>query len=472
MENNITFILNNQTVTTELKPQSSLLDFIRNDRNLHGTKEVCREGDCGACTVLLGEIINDKLKYRSINSCIYPLGNAQEKHIVTIEGLNNDNLSFVQKEFAENNASQCGFCTPGFINSFTGYLINSESPNHDDAQNAIAGNICRCTGYASILRAVDSSISKLHSENYDNELESLISKNIIPEYFSGIRERLLKLKESNSNIVLDANDKVILGGGTDLFVQKEEFLQSKNVSLAFQNVKSGIFEDENLIHIYASSTFEDLKNSNILNKYFPNFSEQLNLIASLPIRNAATVAGNLVNASPIADISIVLLALDATVVYTYSGKSSEMKLRNLYKDYKQLNLPVNGYITEIIFDKPTHNSFFNFEKVSKRTHLDIASVNTAVLVSLSEDNTINNIAISAGGVSPIPMFLQNTSDFLKGKLLNAENVFSALNIIDEEISPISDVRGSKEYKLLLLKQLVKAHFIRLFPNQISVGDLL
>ena len=162
----IKFILNNQTISTSLKPQSTLLDFIRNEMQLIGTKDGCREGDCGACTVLLGELIEGKLKYHSVNSCIYPLGNAAGKHVVSIEGLNSDNLSSVQKEFADNHASQCGFCTPGFINSFTGFLINSESLNNEKAKNAIAGNICRCTGYGSILRAIDSTISELENNSF------------------------------------------------------------------------------------------------------------------------------------------------------------------------------------------------------------------------------------------------------------------------------------------------------------------
>ena len=171
MVTKIKFILNNQTISTSLKPQSSLLDFIRNEMHLTGTKEVCREGDCGACTVLLGDIIG-KLKYRSVNSCIYPLGNAAGKHIVTIEGLNGNDLNFVQEEFASNHASQCGFCTPGFINSFTGYLINSESLNSESAKNSLAGNICRCTGYASIMRAVDFSISELEKAGFSNDILS------------------------------------------------------------------------------------------------------------------------------------------------------------------------------------------------------------------------------------------------------------------------------------------------------------
>ena len=163
MTENITFILNNDLVSVKIDPAIVLLDFIRKQKHLTGTKEGCKEGDCGACTVLVGNLINDKLEYHSVNSCLLPLGNINNTHIVTIEGLNSKNLSHIQTEFIKEGASQCGFCTPGFIVSLTGYLINNQTYEIDKALNSIAGNICRCTGYTSIKRSVNDVLNKINS---------------------------------------------------------------------------------------------------------------------------------------------------------------------------------------------------------------------------------------------------------------------------------------------------------------------
>ena len=154
MSEGINFILNNELVSVKSDPAIVLLDFIRNQKHLSGTKEGCKEGDCGACTVLVGSFNNGTIEYKSVNSCLLPIANINNKHVVTIEGINTDTFTPIQKEFINEGASQCGFCTPGFIVSFTGYLINCNNFCYDEAVNSIAGNICRCTGYNSIVRAV------------------------------------------------------------------------------------------------------------------------------------------------------------------------------------------------------------------------------------------------------------------------------------------------------------------------------
>jgi xanthine dehydrogenase small subunit len=186
----------------------------------------------------------------------------------------------------------------------------------------------------------------------------------------------------------------------------------------------------------------------------------------------ATVAGNIVNASPIGDFTIFFLALDAQLELIQAssngiapqGESSRtLSLRQLYKGYKQLDKKPGEQIKQLWFTIPGKNSLFNFEKVSKRTHLDIASVNSAIHLKI-DNGIIENAGISAGGVGPIPMYLQKTSDFFKGKTISREMVLHATEIAQTEISPISDARGTKEYKTLLLGQLIKAHFLTFFPE--------
>ena len=463
METELTFILNNQVIRTKINPATILLDFIRKNKNLTSTKEVCKEGDCGACAVLLGSYDNGKTRYKTINSCLYPIQKVQGKHIVTLEGLHNTNISIIQKAFVNEGASQCGFCTPGFIISLTGYLLNASKFDENEAINAVAGNICRCTGYHSIIR----SIRNIGNFRTDFSIDSLTSNKIIPEYFKDISSSLSKMnqKQTKPNNKSGANQQYI-SGGTDIFVQQPDDMLSRNIKPIEDLVKPYINISGQQLIISGSATIADLQ-------HFANKNTSLNLkklfklFASQPIRNSATVAGNIINASPIADFTITLLALNAKITLIGSENNSrEVELNKFYQGYKTIDKEKNEIINEISFPIPGADTFFNFEKVSKRTHLDIASVNTAILLKV-DNNKVLEASISAGGVSPIPLFLKDTSKFLIGQTISDKTIKNMLKIVSSEISPISDIRGSKEYKALLLNQLIKAHFLSLFPDIIS-----
>ena len=472
MTEEITFILNNDFVPVKIDPAVVLLDFIRKQRHLTGSKEGCKEGDCGACIVLVGSIKNNKLEYQAVNSCLLPLGNINNTHIVTIEGLNSDSLTHIQTEFINEGASQCGFCTPGFIVSLTGYLINNEINGIDKALNSIAGNICRCTGYTSIKRSVSNVLNRSNSadDNEQDKISLLIKNNILPDYFSKITERLKKIQTSKSNDH-DKSAKYFVAGGTDLYVQKPDKLLNQQIIFIKNKNLSYIQVEEDICRVGAATTFEEINNSQVFQTHFPRLKKYFDLIASLPIRNSATIGGNIINASPIGDMTIFFLALNASVVLSNGIKQRKILLKNIYKGYKQLDKSDDEYLDYIEFKLPSKNSRFNFEKVSKRAHLDIASVNSAMYVE-TDKYIITEIHISAGGVSPIPLYLEKTSQFLLGKKVNISTILDVHPIVQMEIFPISDVRGSEEYKRLLLNQLLKAHFIELFPELINVEALI
>jgi xanthine dehydrogenase small subunit len=468
----INFICNNSEIETSVHPGVSLLNFIRKELHLTGAKEGCKEGDCGSCTVLIGNLRNNKLEYHSVNSCLFPLGNINNSHIVTVEGLNSNTLTQIQTQFINEGASQCGFCTPGFILSLTGYLINNENYEIDKALNSIAGNICRCTGYTSIKRSVNNVLHKFNSADFirSDKISYLIKNNFLPDYFLGIVERLKKLKTHKSN-VHNGSTKCFVAGGTDLYVQKPYELLNQQINFIKDKNLSYIKADNNFCRVGAAATFEMLNGSSVFKSYFPRLDRFMDLIASLPIRNSATVGGNIINASPIGDMTIVFLALNAFIGLNNGTENRKILLKNLFEGYKKLDKTDDEFLEYIEFKLPSKNSHFNFEKVSKRTHLDIASVNSAMYVE-TVDNVITNIHISAGGVAPIPLYLKNTSRFLLDKEIKMETVIEALPIVQAEISPISDVRGSEDYKRLLLNQLFKGHFIELFPELINVEVLI
>jgi xanthine dehydrogenase small subunit len=533
----IDFILNDQTIRTDLPTGMTVLDFVRYRQDLKGTKIGCREGDCGACTILVGELTGENLRYRSMTSCLMPLANAAGKHIVTIEGINPEDgsLTPVQQAMVEESGTQCGFCTVGFVMSLTGFCLenaglNVSSPTVregaagpikptpaatgasfgkpvDAAISAIDGNICRCTGYKSIERAAERVCKQLA----DGSLQAA------PPYFADIPNRLTKLNSSQPQAETRAVATVpLVGGGTDVYVQKPEYMaETESRPLLYDDRLRGIRDVGQTIEIGASATVTDLLESETMQAAFPDLYKHLKLVSSTPIRNMATLAGNFVNASPIGDMTVWFLALDANIVF---DNGREMPLRKLYLGYKRLAKTDTEYIAAIRFRKPGADHYFNFEKVCKRTYLDIATVNTAISLrvestpgpgwtppALSKPGAIatgsphsattvqNNIAnpnsssydlgmaaptdgvvlprvehkiieahVSAGGVAPIPLYLTETSAFLTGMPVNAQTLADANQIMQAEISPISDVRGTAEYKRLLLRQLFRAHFYELF----------
>jgi xanthine dehydrogenase small subunit len=471
----IRFILNQQSIATDLPAGLPLLDFVRYQQHLKGTKIGCREGDCGACTVLIGSLENGQINYRSVTSCLMPLANAEGKHIVTVEGLNLAELSPVQKAIVEENGTQCGFCTVGFVVSLSGFCISEKEPTHTKALAAMDGNICRCTGYKSLERAAEKLVNNLKDKTSENSLNWLVENNFLPKYFPEIPARLQALQnESAFETLRNSEEKVefYISGGTDLMVQKPEAVQLATIkTLTQETTLKGISQEGNRILIGGGTTVEEMRQSPEMNAVFPNLFPHLKLVSSTQIRNMGTVAGNFANASPIGDLTIYFLALNATVFLRKGDVLRELPLKELYLGYKTLAKEKDELIEKIAFEIPDSNTYFNFEKVSKRTHLDIASVNSALQLKV-ENNIISEAHAAGGGIGPIPQYFTKTSEFLKGKVMAAEMLKEAAEVLQSEIAPISDARGSATYKRLLLRQLFFAHFLNLFPNTLTAENLL
>ena len=503
MEGVIHFILNREVVHSSLPPATTVLDYIRREKRLTGTKEACREGDCGSCTILLGELKENQVKYRPVCSCILPLGDMTGKHLITIEGLNpgekekSKGLNPTQQALVDHGAIQCGFCTPGFVMAITGYFLNHPQLDYRDAVNCVDGNICRCTGYSSIKRALANLIEEFAPllKGPGDHLTKLVDLGIVPPYLLTMTDRLSQLNKSfqQETAAGKIESAVVMAGGTDLLVQQPDLLINKNIKFISGNREmAGIFRQQDRIYIGSGVTAGELIESALLREIFPRFPGYLQLVSSTLIRNRATVGGNILNASPIGDLSIMLLALDASLTLkSNKGELRKLLLRDFFLDYKKVALQNDELIQQIDFAvssekgsqttgvkesdsrKPAGRPldarlplFFNFEKVSRRRHLDIAGVNSAISVK-SDGQLLNEVHLSAGGVAPIPFYLSESSKFLKGKQLSKELLVDLLNICVEEISPITDVRGTAQYKLLLLQQLILAHFLVLFPSIIT-----
>ncbi len=462
------FILNSKHIQTDLPPGMVMLDFIRYEQNLKGTKIGCREGDCGACTVLVGELQNGKLSYRSMTSCLFPIGNAQGKHIVSVEGINGKELNPVQQAIVEQGGTQCGFCTVGFVMSLVGFCMSYKKPDFENALAAMDGNICRCTGYKSLERAAGTIVEQLKSRNENELLTWLVQQHYLPDYFETIPLRLKQIDLPQT--ISSAGIKV--GGGTDLYVQKHDTMVHEKIQFVLDDTKfRGIHQLGNILLLGASTTVEDIRSNELMQQLFPKLKQHLKLISSTPIRNMATLAGNFVNASPIGDMSIFFLGVNAQITLNDGKTKRNIFLKDFFKGYKAIDKLQTEWIEAVFFEIPKKEFYFNFEKVSKRKHLDIASVNSAIQLGISQ-NKIERVHIAFGGVFAYPRYLQKTVDYLLGKEISSNTILAAEIILQQEIAPISDARGSAEYKRLLARQLFFAHFMELFPSQPGLEELI
>ena len=518
MPSGIRFILNDREVETEAPAGLLVLDFLRECKRLTGTKEGCKEGDCGACAILIGELEGDAVRYQPVTSCLVPLAEVHGRHMVTIEGCNQAGLNPVQEAIVEFGGTQCGFCTPGIVVSLHGLLLdNAKGLSLDDVKYALGGHLCRCTGYRSLkdcAAALERDLGgRLQANGSASRVPALTAAGALPEYFTGIPRRLRALLPSSHATRPEAGTpassrpgpavaavpaaptsgspavaglrrvasgdgladgdgsrppapELLIAGGTDLYVQQGETIPERTVVVLGQRPDlRRIRRAGGEFRVGALTTFEVFGTHPAVIAAVPRIGAFNHLIASWQIRNRATLAGNIVNASPIGDFTALLLALDATIVLEEDGAQRSVPLKEFYRGYKQIDLRPGELLTEVAFADPT-GARVNFEKVSKRTCLDIASVNSACSIRCTGD-TIDDAHFSLGGVAPIPLYLHETSQAVRGRVLDLDTAWEAVRISQREIAPISDVRGSAEYKRLLARQLLIAHFVTLFPDRFA-----
>ena len=474
MGKEIVFILNDAEVRTALPAGTALLDVIRRDQRLTGTREGCREGDCGACTVLLGRLVAGRVSYRAVVSCLLPLAEVAGCHVVTIEGLNQRELTPVQQAIVSEGATQCGFCTPGIVVSLTGFLLNSRELTAEEAVRAIEGNICRCTGYVSLRRAIERLLREVgpRLQGAPDRQAALIELHVLPEYFGAGAGRLKGLPRAGKKTTpVAAKGAVVVAGGTDLYVQHGGQLPEKELLLLSRRQGyAGVWPGVDRLFIGAATTVAELIDSPLLAAALPELAGHLRSVAAAQVRERATVGGNIVNASPIGDLSVILLALAARVGLRGNKGNRAMDLSDFFLGYKKLNLRPGELLAWVSIPVCRDGRVFHFEKVARRRSQDIAAVNSAIGLEMAGKRIVA-ARVAAGGVAPVPLCLNAASAFLAGKTVSATLVRRLAAIAEKEIAPISDVRGSAAYKRSLLRRLLAAHFLTLFPDAFAPGEL-
>lgn len=465
----IRFLLNDREIATDARPGLLVLDWLRRDSGLKGTKEGCKEGDCGACVVLLGERDGDgRVRYLPMTSCLMPLEQVAGRHLVTVEGLEvGGRLNPVQQAIVSHGGSQCGFCTPGIVMSLTG-LLTEEGGGAAEAEVAkgLSGHLCRCTGYRSLKDAGAEALAAVAERG----VPALVAAGALPEHFAAAPERLAALAAASGQPALPAEGAVVIAGGTDLYVQRGEDLPARPVFLVPRPAAGEVVRrlgDE--LVVAAGATFQQLADNEELRRALPELPAWMDEIASWQIRNRATLGGNIVNASPIGDLSLLFLAWRAELTIQGEAGERRLPLRDFYLGYKKTDLRPGEIVREVRVQAP-EGLVAGFEKVAKRRALDIASVNLALTFVPDPEGRPRRVGLAAGGVAPVPLALRRCEELLEGAEMSQELAARLLATAQEEIAPISDVRGSAQYKRLLVRQLWIAQLTRHFPRALEVED--
>jgi len=442
-------------------PNETLLNYIRTILKKTGTKEGCAEGGCGACTVVLGELKNNKINYKAINSCITFLPTLQGKQLILVEDLTSKDGSLhpVQKAMVNYHGSQCGFCTPGFVMALFSMFKKNSKFNEDVIKDSIAGNLCRCTGYQPIIKAAKSLKHKNKADHFSKNEKKIInllkkiSNKSIKIYQKGKKyfapRYVLELKKIlKKNINAD-----FLSGGTDLSlgVTKERKDISSIIYMNSISELNYIKNNNKYIEVGASTPLIELES--YIKKYYSDFTKILKRYGSPQIRNVATVAGNIATASPIGDCLPLLLSLNAQVVLQDLKKTKILFLDNFFISYRKTKLKKGQFIRSIripLFE----DNIFKAYKVSKRFDDDISSVCAAFNLKIVK-NTVQNVRIAYGGMAAIPKRAVYCEKILSNSLVTEKIIHMAKEALEKDFKPISDMRASGLYRMEVAKNLLE-----------------
>ncbi|OHV79925.1 xanthine dehydrogenase small subunit [Ensifer sp. LCM 4579] len=470
IRNTIRFILNDRLVElAEVSPVQTLLDFLRIDRNLRGTKEGCAEGDCGACTVLVGRLFEGRLKYESVNACIRFVASLDGCHVVTVEALSQPDgpLHPVQQAMVETRASQCGFCTPGFVMSLYGLWMGNASPSIREIEKALQGNLCRCTGYAAIIRAAEaiSSIGELGKDPLVAERDKITRQLVSLKdgrriEIDGEDERIV-LPGSVDDLaaVLEANPKAtIIAGSTDVGLWVTKFMRqiAPVVHLSHLDELRRISTDEGGITLGAGVSYSEAYP--VIVRHLPQLSELWDRIGGEQVRNMGTIGGNIANGSPIGDTPPALIALGASVTLRKGATRRTLPLEDFFIEYGRQDREPGEFVESIRVPFIGKEERLAVYKITKRFDEDISAVCGAFRVKF-EEGGVADAVIAFGGMAGTPKRAKTVEAALKGSVWSEAVIEAAASAFEQDFTPLSDWRASADYRMLVAKNLLRRFYL-------------
>jgi len=472
----IRFVLDGEIIEiTDVDPTRTVLQFLREDIYRTGTKEGCAEGDCGACTVVLAELNRDgdDLSLRAINSCIQFLPTLDGKELITVESLSADGeLHPVQKAMVDCHASQCGFCTPGFVMSLFALYKTNARPTRREIDDALAGNLCRCTGYRPIIEAAQSVRNVAPGDDWLRQsCDSQSIPNERVERLRGLRrEKGLRVIGHGKSffaptsvgelagILAEYPDATVLAGGTDigLWVTKQHRELSTIVYTGRVDALNELDVSATHIEIGAAVTLSNAMA--VIVELYPDLDELFRRFASPPIRNAGTLGGNIANGSPIGDSMPALMVVGSSLVLRSGDDTREIQLDDFYIDYQINELRPGEFIETIRIPLPEDNVVIRSYKLSKRFDQDISAVCVAYRLKL-EDDRVASFRMACGGMAATIRRAFHCEAEIEGRRWNDETLGRASDALKKDFTPISDMRASAEYRLVAAQNLLRRFYL-------------
>ena len=500
-KNTVQFLLNGKTISVENpNPTQSVLHYLREDKNLTGTKEGCAEGDCGACTVVIGELVNNKneskAELKTVNACIQFLPTLNGKAVFTVEYLRqkNGNLHPVQQSMVDHNGSQCGFCTPGFImslwNVYNQYQSQGTRPNQADVRSALTGNLCRCTGYRPILKAAEEMFElpsiEFDSDKLNTQLSELKQEECLAYEHENTSFFAPKTIQQLTKLKSQYPEATILAGGTDVGLWVNKQFRELNPIIYIGEVAElkRIEVKDDALRIGAGASLTDSYKA--ISNYYPEMDEMWERFASNPIRNVGTLGGNVANGSPIGDSMPALISLGAKVILRNSKGTRTLLLEDLYLDYMKKDMRPDEIVEAIDLPLPSQlpvtGSIFRCYKLSKRYDSDISAVFAAFCLTLKAKDkdkenvvgksVVENCLITYGGMAATPKRATFCEQSLIGQPWNEASVKTAMVAMQKDYSPMSDGRASDANRMQSATNLLYRFYLETRPENPLSSDSL
>jgi xanthine dehydrogenase small subunit len=460
----IRFLHRQREVTLHALPaETTVLEYLREHCGLTGTKEGCASGDCGACTVVTAKATDDGIRYEPVNACIAPLGSLHGKQLISVEDLK-DGATWhpVQRAMIESHASQCGFCTPGFVMSLFALYHNAANATREDILEALGGNLCRCTGYRPIVDAAERVLGDARSDQFTRATQATLDQlraiqDTQSETLALATEHSAYFRPSTidavAQLLTEHPDCRLLAGGTDLFLESTQILKPlpRLIDLRAVPELARISVDDNWISLGAAVTHQESLAA-VLPEY-PELSELIERFGALQVRSQGTVAGNIANASPIGDWPPVLLALGGRLRLHGASGTRELSLDEFFIDYRKTALDPGEFISHVLIPRRKDEVLLRAYKISKRYEDDISSV-CAVFALTLEGNRISTARVAFGGMAATPKRALHCEESLIGQDLRSDSL-SIATALAQDYAPISDARASSDYRTLVAAKLLE-----------------